>query len=128
MKRIQDALATTGIPAYAGVWRPTAEYKSPPPQYLVYSTLIIEDDHMDDILVRYKLYVYLNLWSTGDVTEWIRKVRAAMRAAGFQMQDETDRGYNQPAYNTDADLFSVFWTWVLRVDAAEEDGQDEYEA
>lgn len=122
MKRVQDALAATGIPAYAGVWRPTVEHKAPPPQYLVYSTLLVEEDHADDVLVRYKLYVYLNLWSTGDVTGWVRKVRAAMRAAGFQMQEETDRGYNQPAYNTDADLFSVSWTWVLRIEAIEEDG------
>lgn len=112
MKRVQEALVPTGIPAFVGIWTPTATHAQPPDQYMVYSTMTVEDEHADDEVTRYKTFVYLNLWSRTDVTEAIQKVRRAMRAAGFAMEEETDRGYSQPAYSTDADLFTVAWTWV----------------
>ena len=59
-------------------------------------------------------YVYLNLWSLTDPTDAAKAVRRAMRAAGFAMMEESDKGYNHPAYNVDANLFTVGWTWVYR--------------
>lgn len=112
MKRLQDALAPTGMPVYAAIWKPTSQYEQPPDQYLVYSTTTIEDEHYDDAPVRYRIIVYLNLWSTVDPTEAIQKVRAAMRAAGYAMEEESDKGYNQPAYSTAANLFTMNWTWI----------------
>ena len=81
MKRVQDALKSTGIPAFAGAWKATAENPTAPEQYL-------------------------NLWCAGDPTDAIRRVRAAMREAGFAMREEGD------SYNDDTDQTLVAWTWV----------------
>ena len=77
MKRVQDALKSTGIPAFAGAWKATAENPTAPEQYLVYTTQTYETEHWDDALRRYEVYVYLNLWCAGDPTDAIRRVRAA---------------------------------------------------
>lgn len=117
MKVVQDALAGVGIPAFAGIWRPTPGFPNPPAQYLVYSTSTAEDAHQDDRVVSYRTYVYLNLWSDGDPTDTARLVRSAMYAAGFAMVEETDKGYNQPAYDNLTRQFTIQWTWCLRTEA-----------
>ena len=112
MKRVQDALRPTGIPVFAGILSPADGQPELPGQYLVYSSMTVEDEHWDDAPARYKTFVYLNLWSASDITDAIFKVRRAMRAAGFVMEEETDRGYNRPSYSTEASLFTMAWTWV----------------
>lgn len=114
MISVQKALAPTGLPVYAAIWKPTASYQEPPAQYLVYSSTTTEDEHYDDMPVSTKTFVYLNLWSIGDPTDAAKSVRRAMRAAGFAMEEESDKGYNHPGYNVDANLFTVNWTWVWR--------------
>ena len=106
MKAVQDALKPTGIPTYATAWKPTAAHKTAPDKYLVYTTMTTEDSHHDDNLQGYRVHVYLNLWTKGDPTPDIRKVRGAMRAAGFAMADEMD------SYNDDTDQTLIAWTWV----------------
>ena len=91
---------------WSGAWKATAENATPPPQYLVYTTQTYEDEHWDDANRRYRVYVYLNLWSTVDPTEAIRLVRAAMRKAGFAFSDEA------VSYNDDTRQTLVAWTWV----------------
>ena len=66
MKRVQEALQPTGIPAFAGAWKSTVAYPVTPEQYLVYTTMITEDEHWDDAARRYRVHVYLNLWSKTD--------------------------------------------------------------
>ena len=106
MKRVQDAIAPTGIPVFAHVWRASTACPTPPAQYLTYTTMTTEAGHLDDAPVSYRHYVYLTLWSTGDVTGAIPIVRSAMRAAGFGMDEErTD-------YEEDTKTFLVIWTWV----------------
>ena len=39
------------------------------------------------------------------------RIRSAMYAAGFSMVEESDKGYNQPAYDTATRQFTVQWTW-----------------
>ena len=114
MRMLQEALAPTGLPTYAAIWKPTADHPSPPAQYLVYSSTTTEDEHYDDAPISTKTFVYLNLWSTGDPTDAAKAVRRAMRAAGFSMVEESDRGNSDPAYDTQADLFTISWTWVHR--------------
>ena len=106
MKRVQDALKSTGIPAFAGAWKATAENPTAPEQYLVYTTQTYEAEHWDDALRRYEVYVYLNLWCAGDPTDAIHRVRAAMRGAGFAMREEGD------SYNDDTGQTLIAWTWV----------------
>ena len=113
MKQVQDALGDIGIPAFAGVWRPTAGQQNPPPQYLVYSTTTKEETHFDDQVIATRTFVYLNLWSLGDPTQAAALVRSAMYSAGFGMVEESDQGYNQPAYDTATRLYTVQWTWSL---------------
>jgi len=113
VKQVQLALKDVGIPVFAGVWRPTTGQQNPPDQYMVYSSTTTEDAHRDDAVVSYKTFVYLNLWSDGDPTEAAALVRQAMYAAGFTMTEESDKGYNQPAYDASTRQFAVQWTWCL---------------
>ena len=43
-------------------------------------------------------------------------LRRAMYAAGFAMIEESDKGYNQPSYDTATRQYTVQWTWCLRED------------
>lgn len=108
MKRVQNALIPTGILAFPGAWKPTAAQPITPTQYLVYTTMTLEDEHWDDALRRCRVYVYLNLWSDSDPTDAIRAVRAALRAAGFAMVEEDER----ISPDAEARQYLVSWTWV----------------
>ena len=114
MKQVQIALKDIGIPVMAGVWRATSPNQNPPVQYVVYSTTTTEAAHEDDHPSLYRTYIYLNLWSGIDPTEMRYKIRTAMYTAGFGMVEESDRGYNQPAYDTATGQYTVQWTWCLR--------------
>ena len=114
MKLVQQALSGIGIPVMAGVWRATSPNQNPPPQYVVYSTKTTEDSHSDDRVTSLCTYVYLNLWSTIDPTDMAAAIRSAMYAAGFSILEETDQGYNQPAYDTATRHYAVIWTWCIR--------------
>ena len=116
MKIVQDALRPIGIPAFAGAWKPTAAQPTALDQYLVYTTMTREDEHWDDAFRRYRVYVYLNLWSAHDPTVAIASVRAAMRQGGFALLEESD------SYNADARQTLVAWTWIIR---PEGEGQTE---
>lgn len=113
MRQVQEALQDIGIPVYAGIWRSSGLNQNPPPQYCVYSTTTIEAEHEDDHPSRYRTYVYLNLWSESDPTAMRYTIREKMYAAGFGMVEESDKGYNQPAYDTATREFAVQWTWCL---------------
>lgn len=118
MKQVQSALAQIGIPVMAGVWRPTSPKQNPPPQYVVYSTTTTEASHHDDHVTSLRTFVYLNLWSDTDPTAMADRIRSAMYAAGFSMVEESDKGYNQPAYDTVTRQFTVQWTWCIRKEMA----------
>ena len=113
MKLIQAALSGLSIPVFAGIWRATSSKPTAPEQYMVYSTTTREETHYDDQVIATRTYVYLNLWSAGDPTQTAALVRNAMYAAGFGMVEETDRGYNEPAYDVGTRMYAVFWTWSL---------------
>ena len=113
MKRVQQALSGIGIPVFAGIWRATSSNPNAPDQYLVYSTTTREETHFDDRVIGTKTFVYLNLWSKGDPTAMAALVRKAMYTAGFGMIEETDRGYNEPAYSVGTRMYTVNWTWSL---------------
>lgn len=124
MKQVQQALSGVDIPVYAGIWRPTASGQNPPAQYAVYATTTTEDVHLDDTVVSLKTFVYLNLWSDGDPTDTAARIRSAMYAAGFIMVEETDMGYNQPAYDSATRQYNVHWTWCLRSSVETKSGDD----
>jgi hypothetical protein len=119
MRQVQEALANIGIPVFAGVWRPTSGDPRAPARYAVYSSTTTEDSHHDDMVTSYRTYVYLNLWSDSDPTAMAASIRRAMYAAGFHMVEESDRGYNQPAYDTATRMYTVQWTWCLRSEVRE---------
>ena len=114
MKQVQEALSNIGIPVSAGIWRTGSMEQNPPPQYVVYSTTTTEALHQDDAVSCFRTFVYMNLWSDFDPTEMKNKIRSAMYQAGFGMVEESDKGYNQPAYDTATRHFSIQWTWCLR--------------
>lgn len=116
MKQVQEALKDIGIPVMAGVWRATTANQNPPVQYVVYSTTMTEASHQDDWVTSYRTFVYLNLWSDIDPTETANRIRQAMYAAGFSIVEESDRGYNQPEYDTATRQYAVQWTWCLRTE------------
>jgi len=114
LKQVQDALAHINIPVMAGIWRATSANQNPPLQYVVYSSTTTEASHMDDHVSSIKTFVYLNLWSDIDPTDMAAQIRSAMYAAGFAMVEESDKGYNQPAYDTATKQYAVQWTWCYR--------------
>lgn len=114
MKQVQEALKHLDIPVMAGVWRATSPNQNPPLQYVVYSTTTTEASHHDDHVTSLRTYVYINLWSDIDPTETANQIRSAMYAAGFFMVEESDKGYNQPAYDTATRTYTVQWTWCWR--------------
>ena len=116
MKQVQQALADLGVPVQAGVWRATSPDKNPPIQYVVYSTTMTEDAHQDDTVTSFKTFIYMNLWSDIDPSETANRIRRLMYDYGFFMVEESDKGYNQPAYDTATRQFTVQWTWVWRED------------
>ena len=113
MKQVQTALADIGIPVYAGVWRATSQNQNPPEQYVVYSTTTTEADHMDDHASFFKTFVYMNLWSDTDPTSMADRIRQSMYDAGFGMLEQSDKGYNQPSYDTATRQYAMQWTWML---------------
>lgn len=56
----------------------------------------------------------MNLWSDSDPTDTRYAIREAMYAAGFSMVEESDKGYNQPAYDTATRQYTVQWTWCIQ--------------
>lgn len=116
MKQVQDALSTLEIPVMAGIWRATSPAQNPPTQYVVYSTTTTEGSHHDDHVTSFRTYLYLNLWSDIDPTETANRIRSMMYAAGFSMIEESDKGYNQPAYDSATRQYTVQWTWCLQED------------
>lgn len=114
MKEVQEALADIGIPVMAGIWRATSSDMTAPEQYVVYSTTTSETFHADDQVREFRTYVYLNLWSDTDPTPMKEAIRAAMYDYGFWMLEESDKGYNHPAYDPATRRFTIQWTWVWR--------------
>ena len=113
MKQVQQALADIGIPVFAGIWRATSPDQNPPVQYVVYSSTTTENSHQDDHVTSFRTYVYLNLWSDIDPTDMAETIRQAMYDHGFSILEESDKGYNMPAYDTATRQYTVQWTWVL---------------
>ncbi len=113
MKQVQQALADIGIPVFAGIWRATSPDQNPPVQYVVYSSTTTENSHQDDHVTSFRTYVYMNLWSDIDPTDMAETIREAMYDHGFSILEESDKGYNQPAYDTATRQYTVQWTWVL---------------
>ena len=111
MRQVQEALRDIGIPVYAGVWRASSANQNPPAQYAVYSTTTAEAAHQDDHVCTMRTFVYLNLWSDSDPSETAAAIRNAMYRYGFSMVEESDKGYNQPAYDTATRQYTVQWTW-----------------
>ncbi len=99
------ALSGTGISCHLGAWRETATERKPPEEYIVYTLMRTEDAHADDTLTEYAVYAYLNMWSVGNPIDTAAKVRAVMRAAGWEMEDE------RVEYEEDAKRFRTSWTW-----------------
>ena len=111
-----QALASTGIPTYAGTWKETAQYPQPPEAYIVHTQMLTEDFHADDHIEDYRVFVYANLWSESDPRKLAARVRNAMHADGWGMEEEnTD-------YDEGAKRFHVAWTWTRAEDAEDADG------
>ena len=117
MKQVQEALKHIGVPVMAGVWRATTAKQNPPEQYVVYSTTRTEAAYQDDCVSAMCTFVYMNLWSDYDPTETADVIRTAMYNYGFSMVEESDKDYNQPAYDTATHQYTIQWTWCLYEEA-----------
>lgn len=110
MEIVQKALEPTGIPTFATAWKATQKHQSAPETYIVYNTMTVETEHWDDENRRYKVYVYLNLWTKADPTDSVRSIRKVMRAAGFGMAQEIT------SYEDDTGYTLVACTWVTNME------------
>lgn len=115
MKEIQVALKDLGIPVYAQIFSPTGDTPIAAAQYVTYTVMSKEENYFDDAPHLYRRYVYLYLWSDVDPTPMAKKIRRAMRSAGFDMVEETDQGYNRSRYDYNTSKYAILWTWTLRV-------------
>ena len=102
---IQDVLAATGIPTYAGAWRPANTGDIPPAQYIVHTYARAPDQSADDAVTEHATYAYVNLWSSGNPTEAIARIRAAADGAGWGTVDERGGEYEDGRFRTS-------WTFV----------------
>ena len=109
-------LVWRGCPPYASVNRNTDVRQSLLYLFHPLTPLATEASHQDDHVTSFRTYVYLNLWSDIDPTDMADTIRAAMYAYGFSMVEESDKGYNQPAYDTATRQYTVQWTWCWRED------------
>lgn len=116
MRQVQEALKDIGIPVMDGIWRATSANQNPPVQYVVYSCTTTESSYQDDHVSSLRTYVYLNLWSDVDPTDMANRIRQAMYSYGFFMHEESDKGYNHPAYDPPTKTYTIQWTWVWRED------------
>ena len=127
MRQVQEALApiiALGIPVMAGIWRATSDNPNPPVQYVVYSTTTTEASHEDDRVTSLRTFVYLNLWSDIDPTETANRIRKLMYRHGFAIREESDKGYNQPAYDSFTKQYTVQWTWVWHEEVIDDGDED----
>lgn len=123
MKAVQDALASLGVSVYADVYKPQ-QAGTPESSYVTYVTRMYEDDHWDDECHGYKVFVYMNLWTKSKPYTLARQIRAAMKAAGFSMEEEATGATSGESYYAEGlKLFNVRWTWVIWEDA--EDGSQD---
>lgn len=109
--RAQNILESTGIPTYPGVWRETDEYPQPPDAYIVHTQMRVESFHADDKIKEFRIFDYANLWSKEDPTDLAMRVREAMYADGWAMQEEFIE------YDDNAKRFHVSWTWTTLEDS-----------
>ncbi len=96
------------LPTYQSVWKPTKTIKTIPDQYAVFTTLTTEAAHDDDTVTAYNHFVYLNLWSRIDPTAMAARIREAMYAAGFALEEE---GTSDDSYEETSNMYGVHWTW-----------------
>lgn len=112
MKAVQKALEGI-VPVFVGVWKPTGAGEALPDNYVVYTTMTTESGHCDDEAQFLTTYVYMNLWSKADPTPWARKIRRAMRAAGFAMDEERSNSTkSDDGYASSVKAYGINWTWV----------------
>ena len=104
------------VPTYSRVWKPTATNKQPPAAYCVYTSMTTEAYHADDHTTAYRTYIYLNLWTKGNPSIYLPRIRNAMYDAGYAMVEE-----RADSYEDDNDYYLTAWTWVIETDA-ESDG------
>lgn len=114
MRQVQEALASTKIPAYVGTFRATDAVPKPPKTYCAYTTMTREMAFSDDDNHAYETFVYLNLWTTKDPEGAISKIRSAMKSYGFHMEEEREE------FDEETGLNLVVWTWVWQEDVPEE--------
>ena len=105
------------LPTYQSVWKPTKTVKTIPDQYAVFTTLTTEAAHDDDTVTAYNHFVYLNLWSRTDPTAMAARIREAMYAAGFALEEE---GTSDDSYEETSNMYGVHWTWHRQSEYEEE--------
>lgn len=113
MRQVQQALAPTGIPCYAGAWRRTAAVPEIPATYIAYKADTHESEHYDDRCTKYWCNVYLNLYTHSDPDALIRTVIDAMRAGGFELSS-----VDENEYDAESGENSVMFTFGLTIEEA----------
>ncbi len=114
MRQVQEAFEGLDIRAHAGVWRPISGMEAEE-QYVTYVTVTREDGYCDDEAHEEVTYVYMNLYSKVNPNEMAGKIRRAMKAHGFQREEEsTGSSSGEADYHDGVKRFQVSWTWVYR--------------
>lgn len=102
------------LPVYASLWRPTSTQQKPPAQYCTYTAMTVPSAYMDDLIYAWDEYIYLNLWSATDPEPMAARIRAAMRADGWEFTEESTNlqgSANLEGYAADPEKYLIGWTW-----------------
>lgn len=114
MKQVQDALAGIGIDVFADAYRAKDASQAAPESYVVYVVRAIEIEHQDDEPTALRTFVYMNLWTKKRPQEYAKRIRKAMRAAGFGMDEESTGNTQADAnYSEGVRYYNVNWTWTI---------------
>lgn len=92
--RVYAGLDASGVPAWFGAWVATDEYPTPPPCYIVFTTMSHPSKYEDDGISEWRHYAYLEMWATGGYAVQMAAVRESMLEAGFAV-DTCREGYEQ---------------------------------
>ena len=110
--RVIAALANISVPVFFGGWYPARPGDMPPVAYITFTTMSTPSNHVDDVRVAWRHYIYITLWSTAPYQTQRTALFTAMETAGFDVSEL--RESTEETTNTNrCDM-----TWVFHEDVS----------
>lgn len=105
--QVFTGLDASDVPSWFGAYKETEEYPTPPPCYIVFTTMSVPSKYTDDVISEWKHYAYLEMWATGSYAAQKTNVIASMQTAGFVVDPIRD-GYEPDTGNNHISMAFVY--------------------